>query len=74
MLFRSLRARRIIEETRRANPDVQLVVRAHAEDDAAGFQKLGVNRVDRGERTLTFGMARYALQVARRSPAAQTGD
>jgi CPA2 family monovalent cation:H+ antiporter-2 len=60
-----LRARLVIEEARRENPEVDLVVRAHTEDDAATFQRLGVGRVVMGERELAFGMARYALQVAR---------
>lgn len=69
-----LRARRVIEEARRENPTIDLVVRAHSEPDMEAFQKLGVGRVVLGERELAFGMARYALQVARRQPAPRPGD
>lgn len=69
-----LRARRVVEEARRLNAKIDVVVRAHSEDDVAGFQRLGVGRAVLGERELAFGMARYALQVARRQPAPEPGD
>jgi CPA2 family monovalent cation:H+ antiporter-2 len=61
-----IRARLVVDEARRLNPGIPIVVRVHADADVAGFRNAGVERIVLGERELAFGMARYALQILRR--------
>jgi CPA2 family monovalent cation:H+ antiporter-2 len=55
-----------VDEARRLNPGIPIVVRVHADADVARFRNAGVERIVLGERELAFGMARYALQILRR--------
>jgi len=60
-------ARRIVEVARKANPDIDTVVRTHSEAERTYLQRLGVGRVVMGERELAFGIAHYALMSVGRS-------
>jgi CPA2 family monovalent cation:H+ antiporter-2 len=57
-------ARHIIELVRKHNPDIDIIVRTHADTEQEFFERLGVNKALMGERELAFGMAYHALRSA----------
>ncbi len=57
-------ARRIIELARVRNPDIDIIVRTHADTEQEFFEQLGVGKALMGERELAFGMAYHALRSA----------
>ena len=50
-------ARRVIELARARNPDIDIIVRTHADTEQEFFEQLGVGKALMGERELAFGMA-----------------
>ncbi len=55
-------ARHIIELARAKNPDIDIIVRTHADLELEFFERLGVQKALMGERELAFGMAYHALR------------
>lgn len=55
-------ARHIIELARAKNPDIDIIVRTHADTEQELFEQLGVSKALMGERELAFGMAYYSLR------------
>jgi CPA2 family monovalent cation:H+ antiporter-2 len=55
-------ARHIIELVRAKNPDIDIIVRTHADLEQEFFEQLGVHKALMGERELAFGMAYHALR------------
>jgi len=60
-------AREVIALARKANPQIDIVVRTHGVAEERYFEALKVGRAVMGERELAFGMAHYALTSLRRS-------
>ena len=54
-------ARQIIRQIRKINPHINIVVRAHSDEETRALNKLGVGLAVMGEREIGFGMATYAL-------------
>jgi CPA2 family monovalent cation:H+ antiporter-2 len=61
-----LHAKLVIEVARRVNPNIEIVVRTHSEEELEAFMKLKVGRAFLGERELAFGMAKHVLRTIRR--------
>ncbi|MCA0374165.1 MAG: cation:proton antiporter [Gemmatimonadetes bacterium] len=57
-------ARHIIELARAKNPDIDIIVRTHADTEQELFEQLGVSKALMGERELAFGMAYHSLRSA----------
>lgn len=57
-------ARHVIELVRAKNPDIDIVVRTHADQEQELFEQLGVSKALMGERELAFGMAYHSLRSA----------
>lgn len=57
----ALQARQVVDLARRANPDIDLVVRTHDERELRWLHKRGVELAIMAERELAASMARYAL-------------
>jgi monovalent cation:H+ antiporter-2, CPA2 family len=57
-------ARHIIELVRARNPEIDIIVRTHADTEQEFFERLGVGKALMGERELAFGMAYHALRSA----------
>jgi monovalent cation:H+ antiporter-2, CPA2 family len=57
-------ARHIIELARARNPDIDIIVRTHADTEQEFFEQLGVGKALMGERELAFGMAYHSLRSA----------
>jgi len=57
-------ARHIIELARARNPDIDIIVRTHADTEQELFEQLGVSKALMGERELAFGMAYHSLRSA----------
>lgn len=55
-------ARHIIELVRARNPDIDIIVRTHADTEQEFFERLGVSKALMGERELAFGMAYHSLR------------
>lgn len=55
-------ARHIIELVRAKNPDIDIIVRTHADTEQELFEQLGVGKALMGERELAFGMAYHSLR------------
>lgn len=54
-------ARQIIRQMRKLNPQIDIVVRTHSDEETRTLNKLGVGLAVMGEREIGFGMATYAL-------------
>lgn len=54
-------ARQIVRQMRRLNPQIDIVVRTHSDEETKSLNKLGVGLAVMGEREIGFGMATYAL-------------
>lgn len=57
-------ARHIIELARARNPEIDIIVRTHADTEQEFFERLGVSKALMGERELAFGMAYHSLRSA----------
>jgi monovalent cation:H+ antiporter-2, CPA2 family len=57
-------ARHIIELARAGNPDLDIIVRTHADTEQEFFEQLGVGKALMGERELAFSMAYHSLRSA----------
>lgn len=57
-------ARHIIELVRAKNPEIDIIVRTHADTEQELFEQLGVSKALMGERELAFGMAYHSLRSA----------
>jgi CPA2 family monovalent cation:H+ antiporter-2 len=55
-------ARHVIELARAKNPDIDIIVRTHADLELEFFERLGVQKALMGERELAFGMAYHSLR------------
>jgi CPA2 family monovalent cation:H+ antiporter-2 len=55
-------ARHIISLARAKNPDIEIIVRTHSDQEQHLFETLGVSKALMGERELAFGMAYYSLR------------
>jgi CPA2 family monovalent cation:H+ antiporter-2 len=55
-------ARRILELARRANPQIDTIVRTHSEDEFGYLQRASAGLVVMGERELARRMSEHALQ------------
>lgn len=55
-------ARHVIELARAKNPDIDIIVRTHADLELEFFERLGVQKTLMGERELAFGMAYHSLR------------
>ncbi|HKX07692.1 MAG TPA: cation:proton antiporter [Stellaceae bacterium] len=55
-------ARRILAEARRANPEIELIVRTHSAEEAAWLKQRGVGLVVMGEHHIASEMADQALK------------
>lgn len=57
-----IRARRIIELARRLNPDIDIIVRTHSDDELHHLRSLGVGTAVMGEHELAASMGRHVLE------------
>jgi CPA2 family monovalent cation:H+ antiporter-2 len=57
-------SRHIIERARVRNPQIEIIVRTHGEEEQQLFEQLGVSKALMGERELAFGMAYHSLRAA----------
>jgi CPA2 family monovalent cation:H+ antiporter-2 len=55
-------ARHIISLARSKNPDIEIIVRTHSDQEQHLFETLGVSKALMGERELAFGMAYHSLR------------
>ena len=62
-------ARAVVEQARRLNPSIAIVVRTHSEEERAYLERAGVTLAVMGERELARTMARYALEMFEPRPA-----
>jgi CPA2 family monovalent cation:H+ antiporter-2 len=46
------------------NPQIEIIVRTHGEEEQQLFEQLGVSKALMGERELAFGMAYHSLRAA----------
>jgi CPA2 family monovalent cation:H+ antiporter-2 len=53
-------AGQIVEQARRAKPDLNIVARAHFDAEVEHLRKLGANSVVMGEREIALAMLNYA--------------
>lgn len=58
----SFQLRSALQIVREVNPELDVVARAHSENDMRQLEAMGVGRVVMGERELALQMGRYALQ------------
>ncbi len=58
----ALQARTIAEHARTVQPNIEIVVRAHSDDDAALLRKGSANHVFMGEHELALGMTRQVIE------------
>ncbi len=58
----TLRARRMIETARMLNPQIEVVIRTHNEEEAALLRNEGVGTVFLGEHELALSMTRHILE------------
>jgi CPA2 family monovalent cation:H+ antiporter-2 len=58
----ALQARTIAEHARTVKPDIEIVVRAHSDDDAALLRKDSGSHVFMGEHELALGMTRQVIE------------
>jgi CPA2 family monovalent cation:H+ antiporter-2 len=56
-------ARHIIGMARARNPNIEIVVRTHSDQEQALFDSMGVSKALMGERELAFGMAYHSLRA-----------
>jgi CPA2 family monovalent cation:H+ antiporter-2 len=54
--------RKMVEVARKLNPEVEVVLRTHSEDESQLLRKDGVGTVFYGEEELARGMSSYVLQ------------
>ncbi|GMV56480.1 MAG: hypothetical protein AMXMBFR6_22850 [Betaproteobacteria bacterium] len=57
-----LNVRQVAETARKLNPDIEIVLRTHGEDESLMLRKEGIGTVFFGEEELAKGMAGYVLQ------------
>ena len=57
----SLAARKMVETARTLNPDIEIVLRTHSEDESEMLIKDGLGTVFYGEEELAKGMANHVL-------------
>jgi CPA2 family monovalent cation:H+ antiporter-2 len=57
--------RKVVEAARTLNPQIEVVVRTHGEDEALLLQQDGVGTIFMGEHELALGMSRHVLQRMR---------
>ena len=57
-----LNVRQMAETARTLNPDIEIVLRTHGEDEALMLRKEGIGTVFFGEEELAKGMAGHVLQ------------
>ena len=55
--------RQMVETARKLNPDIQILVRSHNEEEAALLQREGVGRVFLGEVELADGMSEHVIEA-----------
>jgi CPA2 family monovalent cation:H+ antiporter-2 len=53
--------RKMVEVARKLNPDIEIIVRTHSDEEANLLQKEGIGKVFMGERELAHSMARHIL-------------
>ena len=56
-------ARHIIALVRAKNPDIEIIVRTHSDDEQTLFESLQVSKVLMGERELALGMAYHSMRA-----------
>ncbi|MEQ1690786.1 MAG: cation:proton antiporter [Gemmatimonas sp.] len=56
-------ARHIIAMARAKNPNIEVIVRTHSDQEQELFESMGVSKALMGERELAFGMAYYSLRA-----------
>lgn len=66
----SARAHKMIETARMLNPQIDIIVRTHSDEEAALLRKDLPGKVFMGEHELALGMTRYVLDHMNSSPAA----
>jgi CPA2 family monovalent cation:H+ antiporter-2 len=54
-------AGQIAEQARKANPKIEIIARAHYDDEIEHLMKHGADHVIMGEREIAAGMVKYAL-------------
>jgi len=59
----TFRTRKMLEIARMLKPDIETVVRAHSDEEAALLRADGADQVYMGEHELALGMTRYILEV-----------
>jgi len=64
-------AGQIVEQARAANPDIDIVARAHFDAEVEYLSKLGANVVIMGEREIARSMTEYARAKSHAAPAAE---
>ncbi|GGX80668.1 efflux pump/antiporter [Litchfieldella qijiaojingensis] len=70
----TLEIRQMVDTARTLNPDIEVVVRTHSEDDATLLVKEGVGRVFFSEEELARGMAHHVLKRFVPPTAHETGS
>ncbi|MFZ5487572.1 MAG: YbaL family putative K(+) efflux transporter [Pseudomonadota bacterium] len=69
-----LNVRQMAETARTLNPDIELVLRTHGEDESLMLRKEGIGTVFFGEEELAKGMAGYVLQRFAPQPNSPSGS
>ena len=57
----TLRARSMVETTRMLNPQIEIIIRTHSDEEAALLRNEGVGTVFLGEHELALSMTRHIL-------------
>ena len=70
----SLNVRQMAETARTLNPDIEIVLRTHGEDESLMLRKEGIGTVFFGEEELAKGMAGYVLQRFAPQPNSPSGS
>ncbi|MGE0082163.1 MAG: YbaL family putative K(+) efflux transporter [Thiohalomonadaceae bacterium] len=59
----TLGARKMVDIARTLNPDIEVVLRTHSEEEAELLEKDGIGKVFMGEHELALGMTRHVLAL-----------
>jgi monovalent cation:H+ antiporter-2, CPA2 family len=59
----------LIEQARKVNPELEIIARAHSDDEVAYLTKFGANLIIMGEREIARGITEHIMRSLGRSPA-----
>ena len=59
----------LIEQARAANPDLEIIARAHSDDEVEHLAKFGANLIIMGEREIARGITEHIIRGLEQAPA-----